>query len=239
MSSFAGRLLGTLLRTILLLVLLSMLLSVAVTTGTINLGPEERIETPDPIPDWPFVWEIPLETNDSAERPTPDDPDAVGDPVQTDPGTTNAGDDIRSEEIEVAVHERINTIRAGADSNHEHDGDLEELAWDEDIADISRTYSHDMGERGYFSHVSPEGETPADRFGGLYPAPCRGVGENLARVSTMGASDSEVVADQVVEGWMNSPGHRENILRAQWDSQGIGVYINGSNVYATQKFCGG
>ncbi len=130
----------------------------------------------------------------------------------------------------MAVHERINSIRV--------ENDLEELAFDDDIADISRTYSHDMGERGYFSHVSPEGETPDDRFGTLHPSPCRGVGENLARVSTTGGDDVGAVTDRIVEGWMDSPGHRENILTAQWDSQGIGVYITGNNVYATQKFCG-
>lgn len=36
---------------------------------------------------------------------------------------------------------------------------------------------------------------------------------------------------------MNSEGHRENVLTGRWDSQGIGVYIDGQRVYATENFC--
>ena len=41
----------------------------------------------------------------------------------------------------------------------------------------------------------------------------------------------------IVDGWMNSPGHRENILTPDWRSEGVGVAVSGDVVYVTQNFC--
>jgi uncharacterized protein YkwD len=72
----------------------------------------------------------------------------------------------------------------------------------------------DMLAKHYFAHVSPDGVEPfiwATRNGYKY----RLIGENLA-LGYRGA-------DRVVTGWMNSPGHRENILTAQFDEVGIAI----------------
>jgi uncharacterized protein YkwD len=48
----------------------------------------------------------------------------------------------------------------------------------------------------------------------------------------------EEIASQVVNGWMNSPGHRENILNARYDREGIGIAVSSDGkVYVTQNFC--
>ena len=48
----------------------------------------------------------------------------------------------------------------------------------------------------------------------------------------------EELANLVVDGWMDSPGHRENILNSTYDVEGIGVAINDDEeVYVTQNFC--
>ena len=48
----------------------------------------------------------------------------------------------------------------------------------------------------------------------------------------------EELANLVVDGWMDSPGHRENILNSSYDVEGIGVAINDDEeVYVTQNFC--
>jgi uncharacterized protein YkwD len=43
-------------------------------------------------------------------------------------------------------------------------------------------------------------------------------------------------AERIVQGWMNSSGHRRNILSTSFTHQGIGVHIEGGRVYSTQKF---
>lgn len=231
-----GRFLSAVIRLVLVVVVLSLLLSTAISMGMIDVGPGDdgTIDTPEPIPDWPLVWEIPVDTDIEPDSEPPESADhANGTERPTeDPGTTrlDTGESsIHSEEVEARIHDRINTIRT------EHD--LSQLDHDDTIASIGRTHSHDMAEREYFSHTNPEGEGPDDRFGGLYPSQCRAVGENLAYVGTAGATDADEIAERIVNGWMNSEGHRENVLTARWDSQGIGVYIADQRVYATQNFC--
>jgi uncharacterized protein YkwD len=46
-----------------------------------------------------------------------------------------------------------------------------------------------------------------------------------------------ILATETVNGWMNSPGHRINILTPHFQSEGIGVSISGNQVYLTQNFC--
>jgi uncharacterized protein YkwD len=187
---------------------------------------EDIVEPPQWFIDSPFVWEIPAQ--DEGGEPPEVESDAP--PPEGDPGTTSESD-VTSDEVEAEIHEQVNEIRV------EHG--LDELEHSDDIAGVSRTHSQDMNERDYFSHTNPEGESPADRFGDRYPSECRAVGENLAYIQTgFGSNGSaEEIAEQIVEGWMNSEGHRENILRDGWDSQGIGVYIDDGRVDATQKFC--
>lgn len=212
----------------------------AFTTGVVDeeaVGIEgDQIGVPEPVSDWPITWELPLDDTDRIDRnlePDPSVEDVDGDPIEDSPGTTEVEAEsapITSDAVEDQIHEQINEIRVAENLSQvdHHDG----------IASVSRTYSHDMAERGYFSHVSPEGDTPGDRLAEWYPSDCRAVGENLAVVGTTGASDAEDVATRIVDGWMDSPGHRDNVLTPAWDSQGIGVYIDDSGrAYATQKFC--
>jgi len=54
-------------------------------------------------------------------------------------------------------------------------------------------------------------------------------------------NSQDKIAETTVQGWMKSPGHRENILTPYFKSEGIGVFINTSDtdgrVYITQNFC--
>ncbi|MPN28838.1 hypothetical protein SDC9_176283 [bioreactor metagenome] len=84
-----------------------------------------------------------------------------------------------------------------------------------------------MHDKRYFAHQSPTYGSPFDmmkQFGISY----RAAGENIA----MGYSS----AAAVVEGWMNSPGHRANILNASFTHIGVGYYAEGH--YWTQMFIG-
>ena len=90
--------------------------------------------------------------------------------------------------------------------------------------------SQDMATKNYFSHTSPTYGSPFDmmrQFGISY----RTAGENIAWGQTSPA--------QVMNGWMNSPGHRANILNASFTQIGVGVAQNSDGrYYWTQQFIG-
>ena len=62
----------------------------------------------------------------------------------------------------------------------------------------------------------------------------RAWGENIAYVG--GMTDPNAIADKIMTNWMNSSGHRANILSTNFSSIGVGVYKSGNRVYATQEF---
>lgn len=151
-------------------------------------------------------------------------------PAATPDHLTDAGPQSETEaELERAVHDAVNDRRA--------DHGVPALERDDRIDRVARKHSADMAERGYFDHTSPEGHGPGDRMGaaGMFPGECRAVGENIAYSR---GYDTKTVAEQIVDGWMASPGHRENLLHSRWDTQGIGIATTDNNeIYATQVFC--
>ena len=91
-------------------------------------------------------------------------------------------------------------------------------------------HSEDMAANDYFSHTSQNGASPSDRARAAgYNG---GVGENIAA----GYPD----AASVMNGWMNSPGHRANILNCRYQHLGVGYAVSGSDrrstIYWTQNF---
>src|SRR5699024_2126820 len=98
---------------------------------------------------------------------------------------------------------------------------------DEPLSDVAREKSQDMKQKGYFDHQSPTYGSPFEmmkQFGINYQT----AGENIA----MGQQSPE----EVVQAWMNSPGHRENILNDSFTHLGVGYVENGN--YWTQLFIG-
>jgi uncharacterized protein YkwD len=105
---------------------------------------------------------------------------------------------------------------------------------DPDLVMVARERSNDMAQRGYFSHVSPTGET----FSSLmqsHGVACSWCGENIA-YNNFG--DDQTVA-VVLSAWIASPGHRDNILRPDFSRVGVGVALDGSGLkYYTAVFAG-
>lgn len=104
---------------------------------------------------------------------------------------------------------------------------LKALTMNLKLSDVARTKSQDMHDNKYFSHTSPTYGSPFDmmkKFGITY----RTAGENIA----MGYRTPEAV----MEGWMNSPGHKANILNSSYTEIGVGYVSDGS--YWTQEFIG-
>ena len=104
---------------------------------------------------------------------------------------------------------------------------LKPLTYNWELSRVARYKSEDMRERNYFAHNSPTYGSPFQMiksFGISY----RTAGENIAK----GYSSPE----RVVNGWMNSSGHRANILNSSFTEIGVGYVYNGH--YWTQMFIG-
>jgi hypothetical protein len=90
----------------------------------------------------------------------------------------------------------------------------------------SQRHSEDMTRRRFFEHVTPEGAAPPARMlAAGYPADNALTGENIAWGE--GAKSSPV---EIVDMWMHSPGHRENILRPGFTTIGVGVAMDAPRV---------
>ena len=150
--------------------------------------------------------------------PSPTDP-PTSDPTvtPTQPPTESAGFTVSAYESQVAT--LINEIRA--------DYGLNPLSLDTDLCRVARLKSQDMHDKGYFDHTSPTYGSPFDMmtaFGVRYYT----AGENIAY--------GYRTPQAVVNGWMNSAGHRDNILNSSFRRIGVGYVADGS--YWTQMFAG-
>ncbi|MFG2582290.1 CAP domain-containing protein [Streptomyces malaysiensis] len=105
---------------------------------------------------------------------------------------------------------------------------LAPLAQDPRLAAAAQAHSDDMVARDFYSHTGPEGHQPWDRTRAA-GATHRGIGENIACGQRSPA--------EVVRGWMDSPGHRANILKPDFTHIGVG-HATGSRAgtYWTQVF---
>lgn len=142
------------------------------------------------------------------------------------------------EQLERAVHDEINRERS--------DRGLSSLQFDTALREVARYHSRDMVESDYFAHDSPDGETMGDRYN-RFDYTCRVPtdgnryltgAENIYLYRGPPSVTEAELADEVVTGWMNSPGHRRNILTPEFRSEAIGVSIGDRGwVYVTQNFC--
>lgn len=106
---------------------------------------------------------------------------------------------------------------------------LQPLKFNAELSKVATLKSQDMIDKNYFDHTSPTYGSPFDmmkQFGITY----RAAGENIA----MGQETPQ----EVMNSWMNSPGHRKNILNPDFTELGVGIASNGSSLYWTQMFIG-
>ncbi len=106
---------------------------------------------------------------------------------------------------------------------------LQPLKWNDLLASSALAHAKDMDSRNYFNHITPEGDSPEDRiqrtgYLDIDLATCRctnysyAVGENIA--------DGQRTAQEVMDDWMHSEGHKKNILSADFEEIGVGVWNN-------------
>ncbi len=165
----------------------------------------------------------------------------------------DAPPEIDTGQLERLIHVEINAVRTRFN--------LQIFAWDDSLAAIARAHSRDMGRTGNFSHTGSGGTLPSDR-GISAGYDCTkdsgdyrytGIAENIFMTYVYGARRTyhgpdgtrrtydwktpEQIVEDVVHGWMNSPGHRANILQERHDREGIGIVRAGDQLYITQNLC--
>lgn len=145
-------------------------------------------------------------------------------PAPNDEATEAGGRGIRDlESLEQQCLNEVNEIRR---IRH-----LTKLEFDEDLLPVARDYSRRMAEEHFFSHTDPEGRTVRERVDDA-EIKWRVVGENLAYsngyINPVAAS---------MRSWMESPGHRRNILDTEFRRTAIGAWVAADGtVYLTEIF---
>ncbi|AXI08383.1 hypothetical protein CUC15_05320 [Oceanobacillus zhaokaii] len=178
--------------------------------------PKQKVEQPKQKVEQPAKAEQP-------KQPVQEQPKAPAQqPVQEQPAekkTETNNQNAALSQFEQEVVELTNQERAKQG--------LSALQVDTELSKVAREKSKDMASNGYFDHNSPTYGSPFDMmksFGITY----RTAGENIAMGQRTPA--------EVVEGWMNSEGHRANILNGEYTHIGVGYVENGN--YWTQQFIG-
>jgi uncharacterized protein YkwD len=162
---------------------------------------------------------------DSQPTTTTSDPDSDG---------IVSGGAINETAAESALLHAINDRRA--------DAGRQRLARSDGLHDAAHAHARDMHEREFYAHENPDGEQPWDR------AACR-ASENIHRgdvasqlrgyksSNTFDTTTADGISAYVASGWVNSPDHRENMLRPEWREIGIGIVIQDGEFFATAMFC--
>ncbi|WP_093687106.1 CAP domain-containing protein [Sporolituus thermophilus] len=147
-------------------------------------------------------------------------------PTQTQPTPTKPSQSQPTNSASVAAEEQQAVALLNADRAKYG---LPALKVNPQLTDLARRYAQDMINRGYFSHYNPEGQSPFDRMraaGISY----RTAGENIAINRNVASAE---------QAFMNSPGHRANILNPNYTEVGIGVrHAADGSVYVVQEFIG-
>jgi uncharacterized protein YkwD len=116
---------------------------------------------------------------------------------------------------------------------------LKPLELTENLNEAAQNHAEDMLERRYYAHVSPEGETIQDRYIEQGGSRWRLVAGNIARCIGCPSPPTIERIRNLQQGWMDSPGHRANILQEGLDSFGYGIIVGDDRrLYAVQNFAG-
>ncbi|MFE9634072.1 CAP domain-containing protein [Streptomyces sp. NPDC006463] len=169
----------------------------------------------------------PAKSEEQESSPATSAPPKTSKPARTSASTTTGGGSGGSggssgggsSDSESAVLALVNKERAAAGCGP--------LTTNAKLSAAARSYSDTMARSGVMSHTGPDGSTMTSRVEAAGYGWSR-LGENIAR----GQSD----ADAVMNAWMNSPGHKANILNCSFKEIGIGVHKGDGGPWWTQDF---
>jgi len=149
-------------------------------------------------------------TGDGTGSTLPDnDPSTDSDTPSDNDSNTDSDNGAAGEAVPGQILRLVNEERAEAG--------LASLTLSDELSRAARAKAEDMAKNGYFSHTSPTYGSPFDQmhsFGITFSA----AAENIAK----GYPD----ADSVMTGWMNSEGHRANILNSSFTHLGVGYAVD-------------
>lgn len=174
-----------------------------------------------------FVLQKMKEKNQSAEKPKDEETQADKRPTPPSSSRNKQTEDPPKQKQDTRVVNQLEfeqeVIRLTNIEREKHG--LHPLKMDKKLGEVARKKSVDMMENNYFSHESPTYGSPFDMmvtFGVTYYS----AGENIARGQT--------TPKEVVQAWMDSEGHKENILYPDYTHIGVGFVQDGN--YWTQEF---
>ncbi|MEU9341850.1 CAP domain-containing protein [Streptomyces sp. NPDC048278] len=173
----------------------------------------------------PSASTSPAPAKTATEKPTPTatastEPKATPSKTATKAPVKTAAPITSSEEavVEAEVLKLVNEERAKVGCSA--------LSANSSLTKLATAFSDDMAARDFFDHTDPDGRTPWDR------AAAAGIanlgGENIAR--------GQATAQAVMDAWMNSEGHRANILNCDFKTLGVGVHFGEGGPWWTQDF---
>ncbi|WP_138753172.1 CAP domain-containing protein [Paenibacillus sinopodophylli] len=178
------------------------------------------------FPDWLFgdrtgiqnpTVQYPGYNQPTTQNPSTNNPSAQN-PSTPNPTTQNpSGQKATTGQFEQQVLQIVNAERSKAG--------LGGLSMDDKLANMAMVKAKDMSDNNYFDHNSPTYGSPFDMMK-QFQITYRSAGENIAK--------GQPTAERVMNDWMNSPGHRANILNGSFSKIGV-AYYNGSWV---QEFIG-
>lgn len=162
------------------------------------------------------IWKIAMSTQTGVQELIDANP-GLANPNFINPGQKINVPIKEQASVEREVIELINVERANAG--------LPALKNDWELARVAESKSQDMHDKQYFDHTSPTYGSPFDMMK-TYGITYKSAGENIAQ--------GQKSAAEVVKAWMNSEGHRANILSKNFTHIGVG-YVKDGN-YWTQMF---
>ncbi|MEJ9112912.1 CAP domain-containing protein [Bacillus paramobilis] len=187
------------------------------TENVVTEQPTAKPETQKPAEQKP-VEQKPAEEVQKPEAQKPAENNNTQKPAEQKPAEQKPAEEAKSlSEFEQRVVELTNAERAKQG--------LPALKIDTELSKVARVKSEDMQKNNYFDHNSPTYGSPFDmmkKFGISYTS----AGENIAQ--------GQRTPEEVVQAWMNSAGHRANILNNGFTHIGVG-YVESGN-YWTQQF---
>ncbi|WP_373558558.1 CAP domain-containing protein [Bacillus sp. FJAT-45350] len=176
----------------------------------------EAPEAREPVADTPAPTPAPEQARPEAPTPAPTQPEAEPEAEQRQEQAPEARAEGLSD-FEAQVVELTNAER--------RKNGLSDLQADTQLSSVARKKSTDMQQNNYFSHTSPTYGSPFDMMrdqGVSYTA----AAENIAQ--------GQRTPQEVVQAWMNSEGHRKNIMNGNFTHIGVGYEQNGH--HWTQMF---
>ncbi|PEB82875.1 serine protease [Bacillus cereus] len=187
------------------------------TENVVTEQPTAKPETQKPAEQKP-VEQKPAEEVQKPEAQKPAENNNTQKPAEQKPAEQKPAEEAKSlSEFEQRVVELTNAERTKQG--------LPALQIDTELSKVARIKSEDMQKNNYFDHNSPTYGSPFDmmkKFGISY----KSAGENIAQ--------GQRTPEEVVQAWMNSAGHRANILNSGFTHIGVG-YVESGN-YWTQQF---